>query len=52
MYQEGGGAAVMERHGIGMDPALWEYYCRTMKAGAARMPATEPASPDVGPSRR
>jgi DNA-binding transcriptional MerR regulator len=31
MYREKGGAAAMEHHGIGMDPALWEYYGRVMR---------------------
>ena len=36
LYREGAGAAAMERHGAGMDPALWEYYGWVMRAGAAQ----------------
>ena len=42
MYREGGGAAAMERHGAGMDPALWDYYGRVMKAGGGKVPSGSP----------
>jgi hypothetical protein len=31
MYREVGGVAAMEHHGMGMTPALWEYYGRVMR---------------------
>lgn len=42
MYQEGAGATAMERHGAGVDPALWEYYGRVMRAARALSPLRSP----------